>query len=57
MAEAEFTSDEAAHAFRPPPQIVAEVTDDVRFTGGSLVHAEREDVLTWLAEYGITPTS
>ncbi|MGC4895633.1 hypothetical protein [Micromonospora sp. DT31] len=55
LAEAEFTTDEAARSFLPPPQVVAEVTDDTRFTGGSLVHAHRDDVLTWLAEYGITP--
>src|SRR6478609_3730832 len=31
----------------------AEVTDDSRFTGGSLVSARRHDLLAWLAEYGI----
>ncbi|MGX4655747.1 hypothetical protein ACWCHM_18805 [Micromonospora sp. SCSIO 07396] len=55
LAKAEFTTDEAARSFRPPPQVVAEVTDDVRFTGGSLVHAHRDDLLTWLADYGIEP--
>ncbi|MEV0941630.1 hypothetical protein AB0I90_14770 [Micromonospora wenchangensis] len=55
LAEAEFTTDAAARSFLPPPQIVAEVTDDPRFTGGSLVHAHREDLLGWLADYGITP--
>jgi CYTH domain-containing protein len=56
LAEAEFTTDEAARSFRPPPQSVAEVTDDIRFTGGALVRARREELLTWLADYGITPT-
>ncbi|MEV4722304.1 hypothetical protein [Micromonospora humida] len=55
LAEAEFTTDAAARSFLPPPQIVAEVTDDPRFTGGSLVHANREALLGWLAGYGITP--
>jgi CYTH domain-containing protein len=55
LAEAEFATDEAARSFLPPPQIVAEVTDDTRFTGGSLVHAHRDDLLTWLADYDIKP--
>jgi CYTH domain-containing protein len=53
LAEAEFTTDEAAESFRMPAQAVAEVTDDARFTGGSLVHATRDQVVTWLAEYGL----
>jgi CYTH domain-containing protein len=57
LAEAEFTTDEAARTFLPPPQIVAEITNDTRFTGGRLVHAHRADLFTWLAEYGINPVS
>ena len=57
LAEAEFATDEAAHAFAPPTEAVAEVTDDVRFTGGTLVRTGREDLLTWLGEYGIQPVS
>ncbi|MEY9948968.1 hypothetical protein [Kitasatospora sp. GAS1066B] len=53
LAEAEFDSDEAAHAFRPPVAAVAEVTTDPRFTGGRLARAERGELLGWLAEYGI----
>ena len=53
MADAEFSTDEAAQAFRQPPEAVAEVTDDARFTGGSLVRTRRHDLLAWLAEYGI----
>jgi hypothetical protein len=30
------------------------VTDDTRFAGGSLVQAQRRELLAWLAEYGIT---
>jgi hypothetical protein len=57
LAEAEFTTDDAARSFRPPRDTVAEVTDDSRFTGGCLVQAQRHDLLAWLAEYGITPGS
>jgi CYTH domain-containing protein len=53
LAEAEFTTDEAARSFVPPHTAVAEVTEDARFTGGSLVQAHRRDLLAWLAEYGI----
>jgi CYTH domain-containing protein len=55
LADAEFTTDEAATSFPRPPEAIAEVTDDVRFTGGSLVRACRHDLLAWLAEYGIEP--
>lgn len=55
LAEAEFATDEAALAFRPPTGCVAEVTDDARFTGGSLVRAGRHELLAWLAEYGLAP--
>jgi CYTH domain-containing protein len=53
LAEAEFETDEQARTFRPPLEPVAEVTDDPRFTGGSLVQAHRHDLLAWLADYGI----
>ncbi|GAA1240124.1 hypothetical protein GCM10009665_33720 [Kitasatospora nipponensis] len=53
LAEAEFDTDEAARSFRPPPQSIAEVTDDPRFTGGGLVRADRDQLRGWLAEYGI----
>ena len=53
MADVEFSADNEAQAFLPPPATVAEVTDDTRFTGGSLVSARRHDLLAWLAEYGI----
>ena len=56
LAEAEFDTDEEARSFRPPlEQLVAEVTDDPRFTGGSLVQATRGDLLAWLAGYGVKP--
>jgi CYTH domain-containing protein len=53
MADVEFRTDSEAQSFVPPPAVVAEVTDDSRFTGGSLVSARRHDLLAWLAEYGI----
>jgi CYTH domain-containing protein len=53
MADIEFSTDDEAQSFVPPPAAVAEVTDDARFTGGSLVSARRRDLLAWLAEYGI----
>jgi CYTH domain-containing protein len=54
LAEAEFDTDEEARAFRPPLAPVAEVTDDIRFTGGSLVRASRADLAGWLADYGVS---
>ncbi|GCE01986.1 hypothetical protein [Embleya hyalina] len=53
LAEAEFTDDEEARSFVPPPECVAEVTDDSRFTGGRLVETSRRELLRWLAEYGL----
>jgi CYTH domain-containing protein len=53
MADVEFGTDDEARSFRPPPAVVAEVTDDPRFTGGSLVLARRHELLAWLADYGI----
>lgn len=55
LAEAEFATDDEARAFVPPPECVAEVTDDARFTGGCLVEAARHDLLGWLTEYGLHP--
>jgi CYTH domain-containing protein len=57
LAESEFATDEEAASFVPPPECVAEVTDDVRFTGGRLVEASRPDLLRWLAEYGLHPAA
>lgn len=57
LAEAEFGTDEEAAGFRPPREIVAEVTDDDRFSGGRLACARRDELVAWLAEYGVTPAS
>jgi len=53
LAEAEFESAAAADALAIPGFISREVSGDDRFTGGQLVHASQQDVLTWLSEYGI----
>ena len=53
LAEVEFATDDQARSFHPPLESVAEVTDDPRFTGGSLVQAHRRELLGWLADYGI----
>jgi CYTH domain-containing protein len=53
LADAEFSTDEAAQSFLQPAAAIAEVTNDARFTGGSLVRTRRHDLLAWLAEYGI----
>jgi hypothetical protein len=42
-------------AFQPPGYVHAEITDDPRFTGGRLAVAPREDLISWLAQYGISP--
>jgi CYTH domain-containing protein len=55
LAEAEFTTDDAAESFLPPQAAIAEVTGDARFTGSSLARTRRPDLLAWLAEYGIKP--
>ncbi len=56
LAEAEFSTDEAAQSFRPRHPIVAEVTDDARFTGGALARTRRPELLALLEEYGIEMT-
>jgi CYTH domain-containing protein len=53
LAEAEFDSAAAADALIIPPHIFREVSDDERFTGGNLVHASRQEIITALLEYGI----
>jgi len=55
MAEAEFTTDEDDECFVPPLCCLYEVTTDVRFTGGRLVHSSGQEVYAWLADYHLTP--
>lgn len=53
LAEAEFDSAEEASALCVPAFAIREVTDDPRFTGGSLVAATQEQLWTWLQQFGI----
>ena len=53
LADVEFSTDEAARSFPLPAVAIAEVTDDLRFTGGNLARTRRHELLAWLAEYGI----
>ncbi|MDX6350395.1 MAG: hypothetical protein QOF84_5185 [Streptomyces sp.] len=53
LAEAEFGTDEEMLAFTPGIEVVAEVTADPRFTGGRLARTSREELLAWLAEFGL----
>jgi len=53
--EAEFGADAEMLAFQPPGYVHAEVTGDPRFTGGRLAVTSREDLISWLAQYGISP--
>jgi hypothetical protein len=45
---------ELVPAFQPPGYARAEITGDRRFTGGRLATARREDLVSWLAQYGIS---
>ena len=53
LAEAEFESAAEADTLLLPPFIACEVSDDDRFTGGRLVCASRQELESWLADYGI----
>jgi CYTH domain-containing protein len=53
LAEAEFSSAEEAAQLPPPSFLVQEVSGDLRFTGGRLVAASREELRSWLYEFGI----
>jgi CYTH domain-containing protein len=53
LAEVEFESASEADALVLPSFIVREVSADPRFTGGRLVRASRQELETWLLEYGI----
>lgn len=53
LAEAEFESASDAESLIVPRFIAHEVSADLRFTGGQLAHASRQDLRAWLLEYGI----
>jgi CYTH domain-containing protein len=51
LAEAEFETDGEMAEFEPPDYVGAEVTSDVRFTGGKLARATHRQLVALLAEY------
>ena len=53
LGEAEFEDDAAMAAFNPPPWIVAEVTRDLRFSGGNVVTMRSDELATLLSEFGL----
>jgi hypothetical protein len=53
LAEVEFDAAEAMHAFAPPSWAVAEVTRDVRFTGGRLATTSSGELTALLLAFGI----
>jgi hypothetical protein len=55
LAEAEFENAADEATFQRPSDVVAEVTADVRFTGGALVTLRPDETTALLAEFGIHP--
>lgn len=55
MAEAEFESAEQEAQFQIPVDSPAEVTTDIRFSGGRLAHMVRLDLLALLTVFGLEP--
>jgi CYTH domain-containing protein len=53
VAEAEFETATEEASFPPPDGTVAEVTSDVRFTGGNLVRMSAEMTAALLAAFGL----
>ena len=53
LAEAEFDTEAEELAFWPPPEDVAEVTSDPRFTGGRLVTMRAEEVTELLHAFSL----
>jgi hypothetical protein len=54
LAEAEFETLADMNAFAAPASVIAEVTEDLRFSGGQLVATSRDALGKIVAEYGIT---
>jgi hypothetical protein len=55
LAEAEFETEMEAAAFEPPIRVVAEVTADLRLTGGRLVTTSAEELRALFAEFDLRP--
>ena len=57
MAEFEFDTDEEMVAFEPPAWAVADVSNDIRFTGGRLVTTTADGLRALLAEFSLDPVA
>jgi CYTH domain-containing protein len=57
LAECEFEDESSRNSFAPPPWVLAEVTTDVRFTGGRLATLRSTDLPPLLASFGIVPNA
>ena len=55
LAECEFEDDAAMHSFMPPSWILAEVTFDVRFSGGALAMMDPGKLPKLLSPFGGMP--
>jgi CYTH domain-containing protein len=55
LGEAEFESAEQEAHFQIPVDSAAEVTTDIRFTGGRLAHMVRSDLFALLTDFGLEP--
>jgi hypothetical protein len=53
LAEVEFGTDGEMRSFEPAIDVVAEVTQDIRFTGGNLVRTTRASMRRLLSEAGV----
>jgi hypothetical protein len=53
LAEAEFDGEDDAAHFEATPEAIAEVTADLRFTGGQLVTMTADQVADLLAAFGL----
>lgn len=53
LAEAEFDSAASAENLTVPFFAAGEVSADDRFSGGQLAQASRQDIQSWLLDYGI----
>ncbi len=56
LAEVEYDDDEAMSSFTPLIPVVAEVTTDVRFSGGRLAATSPTDLARLLVDFGLAPS-
>jgi CYTH domain-containing protein len=55
LAECEFEDDGTHNSFNPPSWALAEVTTDLRFTGGRLAMMSPADLPQMLSSFGVVP--